>query len=75
MRSWWEYLLKNGLISPAKFNRLTKTKMFTNDDDRSKFVKRQLVETRQITKYVTNILNNNYKNTNVFFWKKFTGSK
>lgn len=66
MRSWWEYLLKNGLISPAKFNRLTKTKMFTNDDDRLKFVKRQLVETRQITKYVTNILNNNYKNTNVF---------
>ena len=63
---WWKSLLDAGLISPIKFGRLMKVKMFETDDDREKFIERQLVETRQITKYVTNILANTYKNTEIF---------
>ena len=40
--------------------------MFETDDDMDNFVHRQLVETRQITKYVTNLLVNEYKNTQVY---------
>ena len=63
---WWKSLLEAGLISQTKFNRLMKTKMFETDADKEKFIERQLVETRQITKYVTNLLVNEYKNSNVF---------
>ena len=40
--------------------------MFETDEDKVKFVNRQLVETRQITKYVTNLLKNEFQNTNIF---------
>lgn len=63
---WWKNLLDTGFISQAKYYRLTKRKMFETDADRDKFVQRQLVETRQITKYVTNILTNEYKDTDIF---------
>ena len=63
---WWKSLLEAGLISQTKFGRLIKKKMFETDNDREKFIERQLVETRQITKYVTNILTNTYKDTFVF---------
>lgn len=63
---WWNSLLENGLISQTKFYRLIKRKMFETDNDREKFVQRQLVETRQITKYVTNLLVNKFENTDVF---------
>lgn len=66
MRAWWEYLLSNNLISQNKFYKLTRSKMFETNDDKVKFVERQLVETRQITKHVTNILNNQYKNSKIF---------
>lgn len=65
-REWWSSLLENGLITQSKFFKLTKTKMFETDNDREKFVARQLVETRQITKYVTNLLLNAYSKTNIF---------
>ena len=64
--AWWKHLLQTGLITQAKFYRLTKRKMFETDADREKFVERQLVETRQITKYVTNLLVNQYHDTKVF---------
>lgn len=63
---WWKSLLENGLISQTKYFRLIKRKMFETDDDKDSFIKRQLVETRQITKYVTNLLNNEYKNAKIF---------
>lgn len=63
---WWKSLLEAGLISQSKFYKLIRRKMFETDTDREKFIQRQLVETRQITKYVTNLLNNSYKNTNIF---------
>ncbi len=64
--TWWKSLLEAGLISQVKFNRLMKTKMFETDTDKEKFIERQLVETRQITKYVTNLLTNKYAQSNVF---------
>ena len=65
-KEWWQSLLDSGLISQTKYFRLTRRKMFETDDDMEKFVHRQLVETRQITKYVTNILVSQYKNTQVY---------
>lgn len=63
---WWRQLHKNGLIDDKKLKNLTRRKMFETDDDKVKFVSRQLIETRQSTKYVTNLLVNQYKNSNVF---------
>ncbi len=64
--AWWKSLLKAGLITQVKLSRLTRTKMFETDNDTEKFIERQLVETRQITKYVTNLLVNEYKDSNVY---------
>ena len=65
-KEWWLSLLENGLISQTKYYRLTRRKMFETDNDMENFVHRQLVETRQITKYVTNLLINEYKTTEVY---------
>lgn len=66
MEPYWEKLLDNGLISQNKYFKLCRRKMFETDDNIEKFVKRQLVETRQITKYVANLLKNSYENTNIY---------
>ena len=63
---WWKSLLDNGLISQTKYYKLTRRKMFETDADRERFVQRQLVETRQITKHVTNLLKNEYENTDIY---------
>ena len=62
---WWSYLKKCGLISAKKEFALTR-KEYT-DDQIEGFINRQLVETRQITKHVANILNNFYKNTKIIY--------
>ena len=63
---WWKSLLDSGLITQSKYYRLIRRKMFETDSDREKFIERQLVETRQITKYVTNLLKNEYVNTDIY---------
>ena len=63
---WWKSLLDNDMMTQIKYYKLIRRKMFETDDDREKFVKRQLVETRQITKYVTNLLKNEYKDTDIY---------
>lgn len=63
---WWKQLYKNGLIDDKKLYNLTRRKMFETNNDKVKFVSRQLVETRQSIKHVTNLLVNQYKNSNVF---------
>ena len=65
-QTWWKGLLDVGLITPSKYNKLIRRKMFETEEDKERFVKRQLVETRQITKYVTNLLKNSYTNTDIF---------
>lgn len=63
---WWKSLLHNDMMTQSKYYKLIRRKMFETDDEREKFVKRQLVETRQITKYVTNLLKNEYKDTDIY---------
>lgn len=63
-RTRWEQLKRSGLIGEKKFRNLTRTKI--TDRDKEGFVARQLVETRQITKHVTQLLQQEYQtNTNV----------
>lgn len=66
MKKWWEHLKKIKLISANKFYRLTRSEY--KDEDIQGFINRQLVETRQITKHVANIINNLYC-TNVVYLK------
>ena len=56
MKSWWQHLKKLNLITDKKYNNLCRYK-FDNKSIEG-FINRQLVETRQITKHVTNIINN-----------------
>lgn len=55
----WEYFKEKGLISAKKFNNLNKE--FINKYEVEGFINRQLVETRQISKHVANLLTNIYK--------------
>lgn len=68
MRPWWEFLLKSGLIEKEKFNRLTRTTGFT-DDELHQFINRQLVETRQSTKAVAQLLKERYPKTQIVYVK------
>lgn len=63
MRDFWELLAKNGQISPKKLANLTAGKL--TDKIKKGFINRQLVETRQITKHVANILSSYFKNTDI----------
>lgn len=65
MTPTWTYLNEKGLISELKYKRLIKRKMFSNEEEEIKFISRQIVETRQITKYVREILTNLYPNTEI----------
>ena len=57
MKAFWQQLLDTKLISERKFNNLTKAERGGLDErDKVGFIKRQLVETRQITKHVAQIL-------------------
>ena len=66
-KAFWQQLLDSKLISERKFNNLTKAERGGLDErDKVGFIKRQLVETRQITKHVAQILDARYNhNTEV----------
>ena len=64
---WWKHLKSINLMSAKKFHNLIRKEY--NDEDIEGFINRQLVETRQITKHVANILNCYYKNTKVIYLK------
>jgi len=64
-RSWWIHLKKVGLITLKKYNNLCRN--FFSDEEINHFINRQLVETRQITKHVANILQSYYKKTEVIY--------
>ena len=56
-KAFWQQLLDSKLISERKFNNLTKAERGGLDErDKVGFIKRQLVETRQITKHVAQLL-------------------
>ena len=64
---WWEKLKRIGLMSAKKFHNLIRYEYKQEEIDG--FINRQLVETRQITKHVANIISNLYKDTNVVYLK------
>lgn len=64
-KEWWRHLKKCGMMSAKKFYNLTR-KAFS-DEDIEGFINRQLVETRQITKHVANILSNLYDKSKVVY--------
>lgn len=63
MVGFWERLHESQLISDKKFYSLIKTEYREKDQER--FINRQLVETRQITKNVARILKNHLTETNI----------
>ena len=52
---FWTSLKERGLMSNTKYERLTRTEGFS-DDELAGFISRQLVETRQATKILANLL-------------------
>ena len=66
-KDWWKHLKDNHLMSAKKFYNLTRDKY--KEEDINGFINRQLVETRQITKHVANILKNLHKDTNIIYLK------
>ncbi len=66
-KAWWEKLKKIGLISAKKYNNLIRDRY--SEEDIEGFINRQLVETRQITKHVANILKIYYENSKIIYLK------
>ncbi len=62
---WWSHLKDLKLISSKKFRNLCRDSY--SEKDIEGFINRQLVETRQITKHVANILNTFYNDTNIVY--------
>lgn len=59
----WKKLFENKLISQRKYQRLLKESF--SDQDKESFFARQLVETRQITKHVKDLLNERFEHTEI----------
>lgn len=59
MSSFWNMLHKNKLINDEKYKRLKRTMPFS-DEEKCGFINRQLVEVRQSTKAIKNLLENKY---------------
>lgn len=62
-KMFWKKLFDNKLISRKKYNNLLKETF--SDQDKEGFFARQLVETRQITKHVRDLLNERFEHTEI----------
>lgn len=67
-RAYWEILRSKEFISEEKFNRLIRSTAFT-EEELAGFINRQLVETRQGTKVITQILKQAYPEAEIVFAK------
>ncbi|MBQ3513093.1 MAG: type II CRISPR RNA-guided endonuclease Cas9 [Lachnospiraceae bacterium] len=65
---FWKALSERGFITKEKYNRLTRTEEFS-DEEKAAFINRQLVETGQGTKAITQVLQQAFPNTQVVFVK------
>lgn len=65
---FWKELSERGFITKEKYNRLTRTEAFT-DEEKAAFISRQLVETSQGTKAITQVLKQALPNTQIIFVK------
>lgn len=68
MAYFWAMLKKSKLITDEKYARLTRKTPFT-DNEKMGFINRQLVETRQSMKAVTQLLNQFYPDSEVVYVK------
>ena len=68
MCKFWKFLLDKGLMSQKKFDRLMRKTPLT-DDELAGFINRQLVETRQSTKAVANLLSIECPDSKIIFSK------
>lgn len=68
MTGFWKALSERGFITKEKYNRLTRTEEFT-DEEKAAFISRQLVETSQGTKAITQVLKQAFPNTQIVFVK------
>lgn len=68
MIPFWKTLKDRGLISDEKFFRLTRSTPFS-EDEKWGFINRQLVETRQSTKVITELLKERYPDTEIVYVK------
>lgn len=68
MGSWWKELLNDGFISKKKYDRLTKTGEFSQEE-LGGFISRQLVETRQSTKVVADLFKKLYTDSYIVYVK------
>lgn len=64
----WKMLKGHKLITNEKFERLMRT-TYLSDDELAKFINRQLVETRQSTKIVAELLKRAFSNTDIVYVK------
>lgn len=68
MRTLWGILKERNLISEKKYNRLIRTEAFS-EDELSNFISRQLVEVRQSTKAIANVLGEILPETEIVYVK------
>lgn len=68
MKGWWGELLRDRFISKKKYDRLTKSGGFS-EEELSGFISRQLVETRQSTKVVADLFKKIYKDSEIVYVK------
>ena len=64
----WNALHDGGFITDEKYKRLTRNTEFT-DEERVNFIARQLVETRQGTKVITDIFEKTFPNAEIVYSK------
>ncbi len=68
MKPFWERLKDRNMISEEKYKRLTRSTDFSEEELQG-FINRQLVETRQSTKALANILKRLYPETEIVYVK------
>lgn len=68
MKDFWKMLETKGFIGKKKYERLTRCTSLT-DDELCTFINRQLVETRQSTKAISQLLEKRYKSSELVYVK------
>lgn len=62
-RPWWNYLRQKGFMGEKKFKNLTRS--VVSDEDKQRFIARQLVETGQMVQCVTELFKRYYPDVHV----------
>ena len=73
-KSFWKELLEGGFISKKKYDRLTRTGDFS-EEELAGFISRQLVETRQSSKAVAELLKRIYPDSQIVYVKAALASQ